>query len=230
MMRLSISQFQNIDKPQDQAVSSHPQDQAVKSQPQDQAINSQPQDQAISNQPQDQAVSSQPEAQNKPVSMEQVRCQKILKLNGFPPKKEPPRKAANVIRMQPGPTRMAVTHTQDIESSFELFIPDSIQEIILDCTNLEGRRVFGERWKEMDQTQLHAYFGVLILAGVFRSKGESAESLWDAETGREIFRATIHPSIHPLPLINWVGSRGQQPKERSPDFPLPSYLLQLIWC
>ncbi|TWW67475.1 UDP-glucuronosyltransferase 1-6 [Takifugu flavidus] len=71
MMRLSISQFQNIDKPQDQAVSSHPQDQAVNSQPQDQAINSQPQDQAISNQPQDQAVSSQPEAQNKPVSMEQ---------------------------------------------------------------------------------------------------------------------------------------------------------------
>lgn len=33
---------------------------------------------------------------------------------------------------------MAVTHTQDIKSSFELFIPDSIQEIILDCTNLEG--------------------------------------------------------------------------------------------
>ncbi|XP_034040753.1 piggyBac transposable element-derived protein 5-like [Thalassophryne amazonica] len=107
------------------------------------------------------------------------------------PRKEPPRKAANIIRMQPGPTQMAVTHTQDIKSSFELFIPDSIQKIILDCTNLEGRCVFGERWKEMGQTHLHAYFGVLILAGVFRSKGESAQSLWDAETGREIFRATM---------------------------------------
>eukprot|EP00066_Takifugu_rubripes_P029496 XP_011618762.1 PREDICTED: piggyBac transposable element-derived protein 4-like [Takifugu rubripes] len=128
------------------------------------------------------------------------------------PRKEPPRKAANVIRMQPGATRMAVTHTQDIKSSFELFIPDSIQEIILDCTNLEGRRVFGERWKEMDQTQLHAYFGVLILAGVFRSKGESAESLWDAETGREIFRATMSlENFHIISRIIRFDNRDDRP-------------------
>ena len=43
----------------------------------------------------------------------------------------------------------------------------------------------------MDQTHLHAYFGVLILAGVFISNGESTGSLWDAETGRELFRATM---------------------------------------
>lgn len=72
---------------------------------------------------------------------------------------------------------MAVTHVHDIESSFELFIPDDIQKIILDYTNLEGIHVFGERWKEMDQTHLRAYFGLLVLAGVFRSKGESTESL-----------------------------------------------------
>lgn len=96
--------------------------------------------------------------------------------------------AANVIKMQPGPTRMAVSLVQDIKSSFELFIPDSIQNIILNCTNLEGRCVFGEKWKEMDQTHLQAYFGVLILAGVFRSKGKS---LWDAETGIELFRPTM---------------------------------------
>ena len=33
MIRLSISQFQNEDEPQDQAMSSQPQDQAVSSQP-----------------------------------------------------------------------------------------------------------------------------------------------------------------------------------------------------
>lgn len=134
------------------------------------------------------------------------------------PRKEPPRKAANVIRMQPGPTRMAVTHTQDIKSSFELFITDSIQEIILDCTNLKGRRVFGERWKEMDQTQLHAYFGVLILAGVFRSKGESAESLWDAETGREIFRATMSlENFHIISRIIRFDNRDDRPARRQRD-------------
>ncbi|TWW64582.1 hypothetical protein D4764_22G0002290 [Takifugu flavidus] len=37
---------------------------------------------------------------------------------------------------------------------------------------------------------------------------------------------SMHASI--LYRLSGVGSRGQQPKERSPDFPLPSYFLQLI--
>ena len=134
------------------------------------------------------------------------------------PRNEPPRRAANVIRMQPGPTRLAVTHVQDIKSSFELFISDSIQKIILDCTNIEGRRVFEERWKEMDQTDLHAYFGVLILAGVFRSKGESTESLWDAETGRELFRATMSlGNFHKISRIIRIDNRDDRPARKQRD-------------
>ncbi|XP_060780363.1 piggyBac transposable element-derived protein 4-like [Neoarius graeffei] len=104
---------------------------------------------------------------------------------------EPPRIAANVIQMAPGPTRLAVTYVSDIRSSFDMFMPPPIKNIILDCTNIEGRRVFGERWKDLDETDLDAYFGVLILAGVFKSKGEATESLWDKETGRELFQSTM---------------------------------------
>ena len=43
----------------------------------------------------------------------------------------------------------------------------------------------------MDATDLRAYVGLLILAGVYRSRGEAAASLWDAESGRAIFRATM---------------------------------------
>ena len=43
----------------------------------------------------------------------------------------------------------------------------------------------------MDETDLRAYVGLLILAGVYRSPGEAAASLWDAESGRPIFRATM---------------------------------------
>lgn len=64
---------------------------------------------------------------------------------------------------------MAVSLVLDIKSSFEIFIPDSTQNFILDCTNLEGRRVFEEKWKEIDKTYLQTYFGVVILAGVFKS-------------------------------------------------------------
>ncbi|MEQ2225605.1 hypothetical protein ILYODFUR_019254 [Ilyodon furcidens] len=39
-----------------------------------------------------------------------------------------------------------------------------------------------------------------------------------------------HPSIHPSIVfrLSDVGSRGQQPKQRDPDFSLPSHLGQLV--
>ncbi|KAJ0028953.1 hypothetical protein NQD34_003950 [Periophthalmus magnuspinnatus] len=46
-------------------------------------------------------------------------------------------------------------------------------------------------WKPVDRTQLRAYVGLLILAGVYRSRGEACESLWDPESGRAVFRATM---------------------------------------
>lgn len=33
--------------------------------------------------------------------------------------------------------------------------------------------------------------GLLVLAGVYRSKGEAILGLWDRETGRPVFRATM---------------------------------------
>ncbi|CAB1316179.1 unnamed protein product [Coregonus sp. 'balchen'] len=122
--------------------------------------------------------------------------------------------------MRPGPTRQAVGQARDILSTFRLFFTPEIEDIILEMTNLEGVRKYGARgdgngcggdddhrhyaddhedhdrdrggrWKAMDSTDLRAYVGLLILAGVYRSRGEAASSLWDAESGRTIFRATM---------------------------------------
>ena len=41
-----------------------------------------------------------------------------------------------------------------------------------------------------------------------------------------IFRYSIHPSI--FYRLSGVRSRGQQPKQGSPDFPFPSYFIQLF--
>ena len=58
-------------------------------------------------------------------------------------------------------------------------------------TNLEGSRVYGESWKDLDLTHLQANIGLLILAEVKKSKGEATANLWAAETGRAIFPATM---------------------------------------
>ncbi|XP_054883216.1 piggyBac transposable element-derived protein 4-like [Poeciliopsis prolifica] len=110
--------------------------------------------------------------------------------------------SSNVIKMTPGPTRFAVTRINDIESAFQLFISPPIEKIILEMTNLEGRRVFQEKWKPLDPTGLHAYIGILLLAGVYRSKGEATASLWNEENGRPFFRATM--SLETFHMISRV--------------------------
>ncbi|KAL3979011.1 LOW QUALITY PROTEIN: HtrA serine peptidase 1 [Sarotherodon galilaeus] len=60
-------------------------------------------------------------------------------------------------------------------------------------TNLEAdrRRPAIDGWKPMGRVEFRAYVGLLVLAGVYRSRGEACESLWDAESGRSVFRAAM---------------------------------------
>ncbi|XP_067253162.1 piggyBac transposable element-derived protein 4-like [Chanodichthys erythropterus] len=99
--------------------------------------------------------------------------------------------ARSIIKMTPGPTRFACSNAEDIKSTFELFFTDEIKEILIEMTNLEGKRVFNKSWKNLDWIDLQAYFGLLILAGVYRSHHEALGSLWNSVSGRTIFRATM---------------------------------------
>ncbi|CAJ1084167.1 piggyBac transposable element-derived protein 4-like [Xyrichtys novacula] len=73
------------------------------------------------------------------------------------------KRVENIIKMTPGPTRYATSRVDDIKSSFQLFLPESIEGIILDMTNLEGKREFGdtlERTGPGRPPSLHRCFGV----------------------------------------------------------------------
>ncbi|XP_045556506.1 piggyBac transposable element-derived protein 4 [Salmo salar] len=89
----------------------------------------------------------------------------------------------------PGPTAYAASRALDIESAFRLFVMPAIERIVVDMTNLQGVRKYGDGWRPMDSVDLRAYLGLLILAGIYRSRGEAAASLW--ESGRTVFRATM---------------------------------------
>ncbi|XP_038584333.1 piggyBac transposable element-derived protein 4-like isoform X2 [Micropterus salmoides] len=92
--------------------------------------------------------------------------------------------------LTPGPTRYAISRISTVKSCFDLFMTEEIIQLVLDMTNLHGRRSTTD-WKDIDATDLQAYFGLLILAGVYRSRNEDTRSLWDDHTGRAIFRATM---------------------------------------
>lgn len=77
-------------------------------------------------------------------------------------------RSENIISIQPGPTRFAVSRCQDILSSFLLFFPPPLEKIIIENTNMYGRVKFEGKWKDIDEATLRAYIAVLILAGVCR--------------------------------------------------------------
>ncbi|XP_008423828.1 piggyBac transposable element-derived protein 4-like [Poecilia reticulata] len=126
--------------------------------------------------------------------------------------------SSNVIKMTPGPTSFALSRVDDIESAFQLFISPPMEKIILDMTNLEGRRVFQEKWKPLDPSDLHAYIGILVLAGVYRSKGEATASLWNEEYGRPIFRATMSlETFHMISRVIRFDNRDTRAGRREKD-------------
>lgn len=95
--------------------------------------------------------------------------------------------------MTPGPTRLAISHAADILSTFQLFFPPAIKKIIIEMTNVEGFNRYVQEWKTMmDVTDLHANMGLLILASVYRSRGEAASSLYMFCTISAVLRFDNH--------------------------------------
>ncbi|XP_041792004.1 piggyBac transposable element-derived protein 4-like [Chelmon rostratus] len=117
-----------------------------------------------------------------------------------------------------GPTRYAISRADSIKSTFHLFMSEEIEEVVLQMTNKEGRRVYGDKWDEMDKTQLEGYLGLLILAGVYKSSKESTFSLWHAQSGRAIFRATMPlKTFHILSRVIRFDDRDTRPTRRARD-------------
>nr|XP_054588962.1 piggyBac transposable element-derived protein 4-like [Nothobranchius furzeri] len=84
----------------------------------------------------------------------------------------------------------SLSATSKLLRTASIFLTTTILDVIIKYTNIEGRRKYDD-WTDVDRVELRALFGLLILAGVHRSRGESSASLWGEETGRPIFRATM---------------------------------------
>lgn len=116
---------------------------------------------------------------------------KSIQYRSDPPLQQGRRASKDVLNLTPGPTRYATSRIDDELSTFQLFFTKDLEEIILINSNVEGNRVYGDKWKTIDCVELRAYIGLLLLAGVFKSCNESTESLWDSQKGRAVFRATM---------------------------------------
>ncbi|XP_034533127.1 piggyBac transposable element-derived protein 4-like [Notolabrus celidotus] len=118
--------------------------------------------------------------------------------------------------LAPGPTRYAISQISTLKSAFDLFLTDDMLQLVLKRTNLHGRE-FTKGWKDIDLVDLEAYIGLLLLAGVYRSRSENVKSLWDDQTGRAIFRATMSCGMFSLIGQNIRFDRKAERAEKSDD-------------
>ncbi|XP_046726710.1 piggyBac transposable element-derived protein 4-like [Silurus meridionalis] len=108
----------------------------------------------------------------------------------FPNNEETLRFVKHARGVTSGPTRYAIARVQDVDSAFDLFFTVEMIDLIVNMTNLNGQRT-NKTWTDVDSTDVKAYMGLIILAGVYRSRGESTGSLWDDRSGRAVFKATM---------------------------------------
>lgn len=84
----------------------------------------------------------------------------------------------------------ASSRCTDALSAFLLCI-EPIEKIVVEMTNLFGKRKYKTHWQDVDIITMRAYYGLLLLAGVYRSHDECITELWDDFNGRPVFRATM---------------------------------------
>ncbi|XP_053148503.1 uncharacterized protein LOC128343447 isoform X3 [Hemicordylus capensis] len=110
--------------------------------------------------------------------------------------KEPPGQRTTAARAMmvsaPGVTTHAIEQvTECLSSCLFLFFSPSMLDLVLECSNKYGVECCGDAWEPISENELCAYLGLRILAGVYRSCGESLEELWSSEDGRPVFRGTM---------------------------------------
>jgi hypothetical protein len=106
--------------------------------------------------------------------------------------------AANVFHGKPFEIERGI-HPENEKEALLIFL-DPLFDDCVQYTNLYARRKITEynrgnnthkKWKPTDKCEIEAFFGLLILAGAFKSQYRSTTDLWSLRDGQPIFRATM---------------------------------------
>lgn len=103
------------------------------------------------------------------------------------------RLARNILNERPGRTNYSANFTTKAEA-FKLFFSDEIIEIVIRETNNRARSLLGDNWNPVNKMELHAFIGLLLIAGCFKANHEPILELWSTKNPafqRPIFRATM---------------------------------------
>ena len=82
-------------------------------------------------------------------------------------------------------------HIDSPVDAMQLFLDKELINVITENTNIHGRGIEGDNWKDTDEEEIYAYIGLLINAGIYKQGILDYNEFWDPLFGSPIFRATM---------------------------------------
>ena len=93
--------------------------------------------------------------------------------------------------LRSGATRYAIQRINSSVDAWKSIISDHMLHIVVDATNLESHRHFGDSFIKTDTVELSAFIALVYLRGLYQGTKEPLQHLWHKEFGRPIFPATM---------------------------------------
>ncbi|KAF2886011.1 hypothetical protein ILUMI_20162 [Ignelater luminosus] len=75
-----------------------------------------------------------------------------------------------------------------------IVLKDNKVHHVVQWTNAEGQRKYGDLWKNLDYEEFLQFVGLLTLVGLYKFHNEDITILWNVEYGRPIFNRTMSRS------------------------------------
>lgn len=131
------------------------------------------------------------------------------------------------MRERPGPRGDAAT-ASSMTAILRCFITDEMIDIMVKYTNEEGDRAY-KLWNEQhldkqriytptDATEMWAVIGLMLLRGIYSGYREPLTEMWNPNTGRDIFTATMsRMRFQTLLRFMWFDDRATRDARRQVD-------------
>lgn len=141
------------------------------------------------------------------------------------------RRIQDIIRTPPGISNAAKCNS--IEEAFGFFISTDMVDLIALETNREARRRVRQwnddnpenqrDWKEVDSTEIKAFIGLCLYAGLHKPNHEALSFLWSDNEGRPIFTETMSRNRFTSILKFLRFNNRATRQERQADYKLASF-------
>ena len=77
------------------------------------------------------------------------------------------------------------------KAAFQMFLTEEMVEIIIECTNKKGAFKYGQRWEPVNKTELYAWIGLHIRAGINHDGLRPIHELFSAKEGPAVYGASM---------------------------------------